>query len=321
MTMNLTENQELIEVLSYPHWRHRILLGENLCTPGYNTLPDDWNFHHFPTSLKGKTVLDMGANDGYFSFEAEALGATSVTAADIYTGDGSTMQEGWDPTGIRLAKQYLKSQIDIRTLSVFELPQLNEKWDVVLCSDVLSWLENTREGIRCLAHSCEETLVIKDTFLTGFEGKPMLQYFGFRKDVAYRMNLEYLRVVLKAEGFAVRSVHEIPELLQYKWQDENLPSAYSDVELEYFAGPEKSQAAGRIKLNGEWVLQLWNGMAYIRNTGWVDASEIRTAYRGASGGLKGVLKRMLPESLKQRLKQMAQGATQQEQFTVIADRV
>ncbi len=34
--------------------------------------------------LRGKTVLDIGAFDGYFSFTAERLGAAKVTALDHY---------------------------------------------------------------------------------------------------------------------------------------------------------------------------------------------------------------------------------------------
>ena len=70
--MNTTvQDKKLIKILQYPKWRHRIELFPGFYTPGYNTMPDDWKFNHFPEDLHGKSVLDVGANDGYFSFEAQ----------------------------------------------------------------------------------------------------------------------------------------------------------------------------------------------------------------------------------------------------------
>ena len=37
-----------------------------------------------PKDLHGRTVLDIGAYDGFFSFEAERRGASRVVAADRY---------------------------------------------------------------------------------------------------------------------------------------------------------------------------------------------------------------------------------------------
>jgi len=39
-----------------------------------------------PADLTGKTVLDVGARDGYFSFEAERRGASRVLAIDSLEG-------------------------------------------------------------------------------------------------------------------------------------------------------------------------------------------------------------------------------------------
>jgi tRNA (mo5U34)-methyltransferase len=69
-----------------PEWFHSIELAPGVFTPGRNSpesfaglldglrLPD----------LHGKSVLDIGAYDGYFSFAAERLGASRVIALDHY---------------------------------------------------------------------------------------------------------------------------------------------------------------------------------------------------------------------------------------------
>lgn len=63
-------------------WHHRIDLGGGLVTPGgadrftalEQTLPD----------MRGASVLDIGAWDGYYSFLAESHGASRVVALDHY---------------------------------------------------------------------------------------------------------------------------------------------------------------------------------------------------------------------------------------------
>jgi len=63
-------------------WHHSIDLGNGITTPGLadrlpeleRTLPD----------LKGRSVLDIGAWDGYYSFLAERRGAARVVALDHY---------------------------------------------------------------------------------------------------------------------------------------------------------------------------------------------------------------------------------------------
>jgi len=63
-------------------WHHRIDLGDGVVTPGgadrfvalERTLPD----------MRGASVLDIGAWDGYYSFLAESRGASRVVALDHY---------------------------------------------------------------------------------------------------------------------------------------------------------------------------------------------------------------------------------------------
>jgi len=63
-------------------WYHTIDLGNGVVTPGQsNTVPLDGD--RFP-DVKGKSVLDIGAWDGYYSFEAEKRGASRVVALDHY---------------------------------------------------------------------------------------------------------------------------------------------------------------------------------------------------------------------------------------------
>lgn len=63
-------NKKLEKIFSYQNWRQSIEVENNIFTPGHIT-PDMWTFVGLPASLQGKSFLDVGANDGMFSFLAE----------------------------------------------------------------------------------------------------------------------------------------------------------------------------------------------------------------------------------------------------------
>jgi tRNA (mo5U34)-methyltransferase len=71
-------------VAAYPEWYHSIELAPGIVTPGRAPL-EVWQRTlrelHLP-ELCGKSVLDIGAYDGFFSFAAEKLGAARVVALD-----------------------------------------------------------------------------------------------------------------------------------------------------------------------------------------------------------------------------------------------
>src|SRR5689334_19854227 len=88
MSARVEELRGLVE--SVPVWWHAIDLGEGVVTPGTRA----WTMETLGvTDLTGKTVLDIGAWDGYFSFEAERLGASRVVALDHYV--WALDLEGW----------------------------------------------------------------------------------------------------------------------------------------------------------------------------------------------------------------------------------
>ena len=67
-------------------WWHSLDLGEGIFTDGHKTaevLRREFEALQLPI-LDGKSVLDIGAWDGYFSFEAERRGADRVVALDHF---------------------------------------------------------------------------------------------------------------------------------------------------------------------------------------------------------------------------------------------
>jgi hypothetical protein len=63
-------------------WYHQIDLGNGIVTPGGDAgTAQKLQFLGMPADLTGKSVLDLCAWDGFYSFEAERRGARRVLAA------------------------------------------------------------------------------------------------------------------------------------------------------------------------------------------------------------------------------------------------
>jgi tRNA (mo5U34)-methyltransferase len=78
----LSELAALREEVSAVNWYHSIDLGNGIVTPG--TPVNQAMLEHGLPDLAGRSVLDIGAWDGFYSFVAEQRGARRVVALDHY---------------------------------------------------------------------------------------------------------------------------------------------------------------------------------------------------------------------------------------------
>jgi tRNA (mo5U34)-methyltransferase len=103
----------------------------------------------------GKSVLDIGCWDGYWSFYAERRGSRSVLASD----DAS---QNWSSgRGLLLAKQLLNSSIDVdQSLSVYDLGRLDRRFDIILCLGVYYHLIDPYYAFAQIRHRCHEGTVV-----------------------------------------------------------------------------------------------------------------------------------------------------------------
>ena len=81
---NWTDTQLRAELKNFNYWYHKISLSDEVVTPGMDLEPIWLHIEDTMRSLDyhGKTVLDIAAFDGKFSFFAEKLGAHEVVATD-----------------------------------------------------------------------------------------------------------------------------------------------------------------------------------------------------------------------------------------------
>ena len=78
----MVNTDEIRKEIAKVTWRHRIDLGHGVVTPGVDDTPEKLKILGFPEDLSGMTVLDIGAWDGFFYFEADRRGADRVLAID-----------------------------------------------------------------------------------------------------------------------------------------------------------------------------------------------------------------------------------------------
>ncbi len=76
-----------------------------------------------PADLRGRTVLDIGCNAGFYSLEMKRRGAERVLGIDF---DETYLAQA------RFAAEINAADIEFRHLSVYDVARLGEKFDVVL---------------------------------------------------------------------------------------------------------------------------------------------------------------------------------------------
>lgn len=78
------EKEELqAAVDAIPYWYHRIELLHGITTPGW--APINPAMYGIPDRMDGETVLDVGAWDGYWTFEALKRGTKHVTVVEDFS--------------------------------------------------------------------------------------------------------------------------------------------------------------------------------------------------------------------------------------------
>ncbi len=136
------------EIEAIPWW-HRIQVGP-FVTPGRAShYAQDWIASRLPASLAGKSVLDIGAWDGYFSFLAEERGARRVLAVDNLKNPEAHPKGS---ASFELAKRVRKSKVEFQILDVYDCDRLQEKFDVILFLGVYYHLHSPIYALEKIRH-------------------------------------------------------------------------------------------------------------------------------------------------------------------------
>lgn len=159
--------------------------------------------HPIPQDLRGARVIDIGAWDGWYSFEMERRGA-QVLAIDC-----------WDNPRFHQIRAALKSRVQYRQMDVYELsPETVGRFDIVLFMGVLYHLKHP---LLALEKVCSITtgMAVVDSFILReehcpgalVETRPMMEFyeteeFGGQTDNWCAPSLPCLMAMCRTAGFA-----------------------------------------------------------------------------------------------------------------------
>jgi len=162
--------QEAVKKIS---WFHRIDLGQGVITPGIDDSPMKLARLEMPSSLEGKTVLDIGAYDGFFSFEAERRGAKRVLAVDIWVYPGKDIRAGFD-----FARATLGSSVEDATIDVEDLdPAEIGTFDLVLFLGVLYHLWHPLLALEKVSGVTGDHLIVETRVDRIRDTEPVLRFY------------------------------------------------------------------------------------------------------------------------------------------------
>lgn len=171
-------------------WYHSIRLPEGVVTRGAFDHEELVARYGVPESLADRSVLDVAAADGFWSFEFERRGGR-VTALDIPTTDEldlpgpvrmlagergltTSLRNGFD-----LARAALGSEVVPLNKSVYDLdPDVDGTFDFVHAGDLLLHLREPIRALERMRAVCGDEFLLSDVFDPALDGNGMTRYLG-----------------------------------------------------------------------------------------------------------------------------------------------
>lgn len=208
-------DEKILAKVNAVNWYHVIEISPGVFTPGLYDPTSFLDLMGFPKDLSGKAVLDIGANDGFFTFEAERRGAKRVLALDRYPAD---------QRGFALAHELKGSRAEYTMGSVYDLsPEIHGTFDVVFFFGVLYHLRNPLLALDKIHNVCREYTLVEthvldqyfvhqgkiiplETLNPSLKDSPLMQFYPkneLNDDWSnwWAPNIECLRLMLDTSGF------------------------------------------------------------------------------------------------------------------------
>jgi tRNA (mo5U34)-methyltransferase len=177
------EQQRIREALSgLGKWFH------NLNLKGVRTAPDHylgdyprvkWSrfSHALPSDLRGKSVLDIGCNGGFYSMEMKSRGAARVVAIDP---DHRYLAQA------KFAAEVNGFDIEFHQLSVYDIAWLGERFDIVLFLGVLYHLRHPLLALDLICeHSVGDLLVVQSMLRGSVDLVPLTDDYPFEEKAIF----------------------------------------------------------------------------------------------------------------------------------------
>ncbi len=212
---------DLKEAVKRIRWWHAMDLGHGVVTPGADNTQKKLTTLKLPDSLEGVSVLDVGAWDGFFSFEAERRGAKRVLATDWFCWVGP----GWGTrAGFDLARKVLDSKVEDQEIDVLEIsPHRVGVFDLVLFLGVLYHMRHPLLALEKVASVTAKQLILETHVSMLSVRQPVMRFYPANELANdgsnwWGPNLAAVQAMLKDVGFnKMKIVYRTPlfEKLKY----------------------------------------------------------------------------------------------------------
>jgi tRNA (mo5U34)-methyltransferase len=173
-------------ILDVPYWYHKIELPGDIITPGWS--PMDATKYGVPDDLTGKRILDIGAWDGYWTWESLKRGASEVVAIDDFSDDLGNNKEvkrnGWNT--FDLCREALGFSIDVSThnnsnarindkgqivsrheMSVYDIEKLGH-FDIVFFFGMIYHMKHPLLALEKISEICDGEIYIESAVIDDF---------------------------------------------------------------------------------------------------------------------------------------------------------
>lgn len=212
-------------VAAVPAWYHAIDLGDGIVTPGPFELTGTLHHYPLPEDMRGMRVLDVGASNGFYSYEFERRGAAEVVALDLEswvshdwgprkraelerygaderrTFDDKQMRGGFELVGRALGSQRVrKVELPIYAIA----PETLGSFDLVFCGAMLMHVRDPILGIVRMRSVCRDqgSIVISISSTLEDTEDPLARFMGeWDQCNFWQMNPACLKRVLAYADF------------------------------------------------------------------------------------------------------------------------
>jgi tRNA (mo5U34)-methyltransferase len=164
-------------------WFHNLDLGGGVRTAPGHFLGDypavKWRrfAHALPQDLRGRSVLDIGCNGGFYAIEMKRRGAARVVAIDP---DPDYLAQA------RFAAEMTGQEIEFRDLSVYDVGSLGERFDIVLFMGVLYHLRHPLLALDLIhEHVAGDMLVFQSMQRGADHVEPLREDYDFWEEAQF----------------------------------------------------------------------------------------------------------------------------------------
>ena len=193
--MNIAEAEKIVRGR---HWHHDFEIYPGVHTNGSYSPSFMIEKLDLPNDLSGKTVLDIGASDGFYSLECARRGAR-VTAVDYRHKSSS---------GFSAMETLNNVKIEHIQSNIYDIPDSIGKFDIVLCLGVIYHLPDIPKALWKLAGFCKGRLML-ESYVESFDTDlPMARYYeadSLRGDLTnfWAPNFQCMQAMMRDCGFSI----------------------------------------------------------------------------------------------------------------------